>query len=1318
MNNRKLIVGILFGIAGFLVNWFKLPLFINVDFLFGSVLSMFALLRFGPAAGLPAAVIAAGCTWVQWHHPWAIIIFGCEALFAGWLRNRKRMDLMISDIIYWFSGGLLLVWLFYHHVMGFSAGATLLIALKQGMNGIINTLIAEALFLLSWRLTGDSELPSLRKWLGVILQGVILVPAFVFAFLDTNWHFRQQMTRLKQNTARMAEVGKLTISSWLEEEQHKIHTLVNLVGDPDRTPPQNIQQILEKYHNAHGHDTYRLGVMGSNHVTRAFSPPVDENGISTIGVSLGDRPYIADLKDPSRPVAFDAFMGKIGVPGPRLIILAPNWAGAQYRGAVFSVVPLEHPVALLKGIVGDRDVKLTLLDRQRRVIASTDSGKKFLEQFDLPKGGRLLPAGDNVSQWVPDPKLGVSVMKRWNRSFYLAEVALEPQSGFRLVVESPLAPTLREISNRTSIMLGVLATLTLLAVGLSRYFSRRLLVPIAMLGKVSDQLPARIAQGEQISWRPAEVREEQELQDNFRQMETALQKSFSELTAVNEGLERRVAERTAELQIAKEASENSESQLRSITNSAHDAILMMDHQGYISYWNPAAAQILGYSTDEALGRNLHALLCPERYMDDYRAAFAEFQQSGFGNAVGKTLELSARRKDGQEIAIALSLSAVFLNGTWNAVGLLRDITEQKRINASLRMLSAAVEHSPVSIIITDRDGHIEYVNPKTCQMTGYTFEELRGQNPRIMKGPTHPPEFYKNLWETILSGREWYGEFHNRRKDGSLVWVMASISPILDEKGVITHFVGVREEIQKQKQLQEELSNIAQLEKVARDRAEQANRAKSEFLAGMSHEIRTPLNAVIGMSDLLAETSLDAEQSGYLSVIHSAGETLQGLIDDILDLSKIEAGMLRLDSTPFNLRESVRQLTDIISLKASMKGVSFSSAVSADIPDWLMGDSLRLRQVLINLVGNAVKFTDSGGNVSLEVEPVRCSDTDVLIKFTVTDTGIGIAPEKLGTIFDNFSQADSSTTRRYGGTGLGLAISRHLVAMMGGEIAVESTLGEGSCFHFTVQFPISMEVAGELQQRSPAGAMHGRPLSILIVDDNQANRTVLTAYFRRTEHTVECVENGEEALEKIKGGGFDLVFMDMEMPVMDGYTATRLVREWEEETGRDPLPVIALTANALKEDRLRSLDAGCTVHLTKPIRKKKLLEVVAEYGRYQGSETPGDTNDESTMGAGSSAGKITVVCDADLEDLIPGYLEDRKVECQSVRNLAVDGEFGKVRTIAHGMKGSGGSYGFSRISEIGRDMEIASSEGNLDDILKQVDALDAYLQAVEVSYDE
>ncbi len=648
------------------------------------------------------------------------------------------------------------------------------------------------------------------------------------------------------------------------------------------------------------------------------------------------------------------------------------------------------------------------------------------------------------------------------------------------------------------------------------------------------------------------------------------------------------------LTAAKETAETSETRLRSISDSALDAILMMNPKGAISYWNPAAERILGYSSEEALGKDLHDLLVPKQYHADFYTAFPGFLRSGTGNALGKTLERSAIRKDGQEIEVALSLSPAWLEGAWHAVGMLRDITDRKNMERNLSKLSAAVEHSPVSIIITARDGAIEYANPKVCQATGYSFGEILGKNPRILKGSEHPREYYQELWKTILSGNEWRGEFYNRNKDGSLVWERASISPICDESGLITNFVGVKENISEEKRLQSELARIAEYEKNARDQAELANRAKSNYLASMSHEIRTPLNSILGMADLLVETELSREQDEYLAVVRSAGETLQGLIDDVLDLSKIEAGMVQLDPTLFNLPDFVQQLISMMSVRAHHKNLSLTSSLAADVPVWLVGDSFRLRQILLNLIGNAIKFTEQG-SVSLKIEPVMVSEAEIKVEFSVMDTGIGIPDDKLLTVFEAFRQANTSTTRNYGGSGLGLAISRRLVEMMGGVIGVDSTLGVGSCFHFTCRFGVPtvappVHVAKHGTVKAP-----GRNLSILLVDDNKDNRTVLSAYFRRTEHSIEIAVNGEEAVAKIKQGNYDLVLMDIEMPVMDGYTAVRLARKWERENGRTPLPIIALTANALKEDRQRCLDAGCSDHLTKPIHKDKLLEVVGEY---------------------------------------------------------------------------------------------------------------------------
>jgi signal transduction histidine kinase len=571
MNRRDLAAGILLGAAGFAVNWFKVPLFYNVDFLFGSIFSMFAMLRFGFGAGFIAAVIAALCTWFHWYHPWAIVILVCEALCAGWLMKRKRTQLLVGDIIYWFTGGLLLIWLFYHLIMGFSVGSTLLVALKQGINGLVNTLTAEALFLFSWRFSASKEPPSLRQRLQIIMQGVVLVPAFILAFADIRGELHEQLSLLQQHTGRLAGVGKLTIENWLTGESNKVSTIANLIGDSNRKSPQEIQSLLEKVHSANT-EIYRIGYMNGSHVTRAFSPSRDELGVSTIGISLSDRHYIANLKKTLRPTVYDTFIGKIGKPGPRMIILAPIREGGEYQGAAFIVSLLDYPANLLRTIVGDRQISLTLLDGENRVVASTRTDREFHEHYALPPGGIVSPMGQGVSQWVPNPEHGVGPMKRWNRSFLLTDMEVSSETGFRLVVESSLSPLLKEISTRSSILLGLLAGMTLLVIALSRYFSRHLLAPIVELEKITSQLPARIAGGEEIIWPAAKIKEELKLRANFQMMENALQQSFMELTVINENLETRVSERTAELEVAHIELESKKLQLVQLNTSLQQRV--------------------------------------------------------------------------------------------------------------------------------------------------------------------------------------------------------------------------------------------------------------------------------------------------------------------------------------------------------------------------------------------------------------------------------------------------------------------------------------------------------------------------------------------------------------------------------------------------------------------------------------------------------------------------------------------------------------------------------------------------------------------------
>lgn len=586
--------------------------------------------------------------------------------------------------------------------------------------------------------------------------------------------------------------------------------------------------------------------------------------------------------------------------------------------------------------------------------------------------------------------------------------------------------------------------------------------------------------------------------------------------------------------------------------------MAINENGDIVLANAEAEKLFGYPRDQLIGSKVE-MLVPDRIRDEHVSLRQGYFEDPQVRSMGFTArDLEAQRADGRTFPVEISLSPIKTGHGMLAVAAIRDITDRKKAEGDLRKLSSATESSPASVVITNPEGTIEYVNPRFSEVTGYSIEEAVGQNPRILKSDKQPPEFYQDLWETISSGDTWRGEFANKKKSGEIYWESASISPIIDDNGEVTHFVAVKEDITERKKMDETLQeHLEQLKEAqfamlnmmedldeAKLKAEDATKAKSDFLANMSHEIRTPMNAIIGMSHLALKTDLNPKQQDYISKVQYSANALLGIINDILDFSKIEAGKLDMESINFFLEDVLGNLNNLVGLKAKEKDLELTFEVHDTVPQGLVGDPLRLGQILINLSNNAVKFTDKGG-ITVHVDPVVIEDEQAKLKFSVQDTGIGLTEEQRGKLFQAFSQADSSTTRKYGGTGLGITISKKLTEMMDGEIWVESEPGVGSTFIFTAVFGRhGEEKKAEADRVEDMEALKDiRGARILLAEDNEINQQVALEIIEQAGLVVEIANNGVEALEKVQKNQYDVVLMDIQMPEMGGFEATEKNQE-------------------------------------------------------------------------------------------------------------------------------------------------------------------------------
>ncbi len=871
--------------------------------------------------------------------------------------------------------------------------------------------------------------------------------------------------------------------------------------------------------------------------------------------------------------------------------------------------------------------------------------------------------------------------------------------------------------------------------------------------------------------------------------------------------------------------------------------------------NQRFAEMLGKPEEEIIGR----------LAGDFKATadMVDITRTALSTNEAQIIEMAMKFGDGSSHPAIVSFAAFNKpdGSKGGVVTSIFDITERKRNEEQLRKLSKAVESSSAMVMITDQQGSIEYVNPKVEQVLGYSPEELFGHSPSLFRAPDTPVDLYRDMWNTLLNGDEWRGEIKNLRKSGAPLWVLASISPVRNDQNEISNFVLVYEDIHLRKEAEAELER-------AKAAADQANRLKSDFLANMSHEIRTPMNAIIGMTHLALKTDLTNKQRDYMDKIKLSSEALLDIINDILDFSKIEAGRVTLERIEFRFEDVLDHLTTVTGDKAHEKSLEFLVAASRDIPEYLIGDPLRLGQVLINLVNNAIKFTHRG-EVLITASILDRVENRVRLRVSVRDTGIGMTKVQCDRLFQPFVQADGSMTRKYGGTGLGLSICKHLVELMGGSITVESEPGRGSVFQFTLSLQVGagvgrrkrlipklaglrtlvvddnaqareilsqaleefslrvtiaasadeafellstadkrdpfrlvltdlhmpgrngidlcrtisrsvsistrpklilvtafgrddirshyrdIEIDGFLPKPFNASLIYDllinvadidieatseptaksqvpeipdlRGMRVLLVEDNDMNRQVALELMKAAGISVALANNGAQAVkilsESVGPSPFDIVLMDLQMPEMDGYTATRRLRA---DPRFENLPIVAMTAHAMVEERKRCLDAGMNDHLAKPIDPPVMFSTLKRWTNFvtkpahfhipETTTSPQDSTQDLVIpeltGIDTEGGLRRVIGNRRLyRDLLIQFASTYADTPDLLEKCVADGAFIAAGNILHNLKGLAGSLGISDIMNRAGNLE-KNLRSNTPPSSEEVLAFRAALEAI------
>lgn len=731
--------------------------------------------------------------------------------------------------------------------------------------------------------------------------------------------------------------------------------------------------------------------------------------------------------------------------------------------------------------------------------------------------------------------------------------------------------------------------------------------------------------------------------------------------------------------------QESEERNRLVMNSSLNAIVISDDKGKIQYWNPRAEQLFGWTKEESIGKSMTELFIPQHMRAAHSNGMNRYLSTGVSHIINKELELTAINKSGEEFPVELIVVTYQQNGKKFFCGFLKDISSRKKsenlLKAQEEKYRNIIANMNLGLLEVDNEENILFANQSFCEISGYTSTELIGSKTDMFFLSEQEQSLLAKKHQLRTQGVSDSYEIAIKNKRGEIRWWFISGAPNYNDKGKLIGSIGIHLDITKQKQLESELAD-------AKNKAEEASVAKEAFLANMSHEIRTPLNAIIGMIRELSREELSNKQQTYLSHTDTAARHLLSIVNSILDISKIEAGELELDEHDFSLEALIANIKSILYMKASTKQLQLSCSISDAVWPAHLGDSSRIRQVLINLMDNAIKFTLEGF-VKLSVQVQSEDDKNQTISIRIEDSGIGMDAAYLKQLFSKFSQAEKSTSRRFGGTGLGMSITREIIKMMGGTIEVESSQGKGTTFYIEITLH-----KGDINKLSDQIIDNERLLQdihILLVEDNVMNRFIANKSLSHFGCTVDEAENGLVALDLLKLNHYDLILMDIQMPELDGVETTKFIRR---ELNMD-IPIIAVTANAFKKDIDLYLSIGMNAYVTKPFEEKALFETIVGQLDWRKPNAP-STAALSNYYNTEQLRTISRGDDKFVRNMIDIFVGHTPPSLEELNAALIRKDYPTVARIAHRMKPGIDSMGIRQLDGIAREIELQAKSETVD----------------------